>query len=82
MIIKWSKTIQNRADIHTIPIPKLGISLICPYQALQILLQASSGHLNEPLFVIPMCHGAVPLTDYVARSHLHSVSRILKVPNL
>ena len=35
VIVKWSKTIQNRTDIHTIPIPILGDSVLCPYKAVK-----------------------------------------------
>ena len=34
LLIKWSKTLQNRKDIVTIPIPSLGKSLLCPMAAL------------------------------------------------
>ena len=77
MIIKWSKTIQNRTDIHTIPISKLVSSPLCPYQVLHKLLQQTSGDSNQPSFTISRFHVAVPLTDSIARLHLHLVSRLL-----
>ena len=79
VIVKWSKTIQNRTDIHTIPIPILGDSILCPYKAVRQLLLHIPGSSNSPLFVIPRSHGLVPLTDSVARRHLHAISQKLKV---
>ena len=38
IIIKWSKTIQNRTDIRTIAIPALGKSPLCPIAAIKELL--------------------------------------------
>ena len=79
VIIKWSKTIQNRTDIHTIPIPILGESILCPYKAVKSLLHHIPGSSNQPLFRIPRSHGLVPLTDSVARRHLHSISKTLNI---
>ena len=79
VIVKWSKTIQNRTDIHTIPIPILGDSILCPYKAIKSLLDHTPGSSNQPLFLIPRSHGSVPLTDSVARRHLHSISTALNI---
>ena len=79
VIVKWSKTMQNRTDIHTIPIPILGDSILCPYKAVRQLLLHIPGSSNSPLFVIPRSHGLVPLTDSVARRHLHAISQKLKI---
>ena len=53
LLIKWSKTLQNRKDIVTIPIPSLGKSLLCPMAALDRMIQLYTVSDNEPLFVIP-----------------------------
>ena len=79
VIVKWSKTIQNRTDIHTIPLPVLGDSILCPYKALKSLLDHTPGSSNQPLFLVPRSHGSVPLTDSVARRHLHSISTTLNI---
>ena len=79
VLVKWSKTIQNRSDIHTIPIPVLGDSILCPCNAVTCLLNHTSGTSNTPLFSIPRSHGPVPLTDSVARRHLHSISTKLHI---
>ena len=70
VLIKWSKTLQNRKDIVTIPIPSLGKSLLCPMAALDRMTQLYTVSDDEPLFVIPRGQHLVPLTDSVARKHL------------
>ena len=83
VLVKWSKPIQNRTDTHTIPLPMLGNSILCPYNAIKQLLHHTSGSPNQPLFSIPRSHGAVPLTDSVASCHLNSIFRKLNiVPSL
>ena len=78
VLIKWSKTLQNRTDtITTICIPALGTSLLCPYKAISLMLKAIPGDSNDPLFRIPRANGLVPLTDSVARKHLKLVSQLL-----
>ena len=79
VLVKWSKTIQNRSDIHTITIPLLGESILCPYNAITCLLKHTSGSSNSPLFAISRSHGPVPLTESVARRHLHSISTKLQI---
>ena len=50
IIIKWSKTIQNRRDTVTISVPSLGTSPLCPHQALKAMLHHVPGSSNDPLF--------------------------------
>ena len=52
ILIKWSKTIQNRQEIKTIVIPLLHNSPICPAQAVQQMLALYPGHDNAPLFQV------------------------------
>ena len=78
LLIKWSKTLQNRMDIVTIPIPLLGNTPLCPIVALNRMIQLYPVSDNEPLFVVPIAQGLVPqglvLTDSVARKHLKDIS--------
>ena len=55
VIRKWSKTIQDGIHIHTIPIPLLGKSPVCPYKALKLLLQSISGEPNVYSIQVPWC---------------------------
>ena len=79
LIIKWSKTMQNRQQIRTISLPMLGSSILCPVGALRALLLSSPGDSNDPLFQIFRARTRVPLTDSVARRHLHTISLALKL---
>ena len=79
LIIKWSKTMQNRQQIRTISLPMLGSSPLCPVAALCSLLLLFPGDSNDPLFQISRVQTQVPLMDSVAHHHLHSVSRALNL---
>ena len=39
VLIKWSKTLQNRTDTTTICIPALGTSPLCPYRAMALMFK-------------------------------------------
>ena len=49
ILIKWSKTLQNRQDTTTISLPYLGASPLCPVAALRALIAKYLGHNNDPL---------------------------------
>ena len=83
LLIKWSKTIQNRRDFVTISLPDLAGSHMCPVSALKAMFQFFPGSNNSPVFVIPKSKGLVPLTDSVVRKHLKDVSGFLGlIPSL
>ena len=77
LLIKWSKTIQNRRDTVTLPLPFLGSSHLCPISALAAMIQAIPASPNDPLFILPRKTGPTPLTDSVARKHLKTISLAL-----
>ena len=52
VIIKWSKTMQNRAKVATISLPYLGFSPLCPVKALVTMLAASGQDPDRPLFQV------------------------------
>ena len=81
VLVKWSKTIQNRRDVATMSIPALGESPLCPINALRTMLEEIPGSDNDPLFLVPKAKGLIPLTDSVARKHLKDVCRLLEVSN-
>ena len=74
LLIKWSKTLQNRRDVVTISLPDLQGSHLCPVSALKAMFQIFPRSDNSPVFVIPRNRGLVPLTDSVACKHLKDVS--------
>ena len=82
VIIKWSKTMQNRAKVATISLPYLGISPLCPIKALVTMLTASGQDPDLPLFQVCRPAGQVPLTDSVARKHFTSFCCMLSLPKV
>ena len=70
VIIKWSKTIQDRKTTCTIVIPDLGCSEFCPIAALKDMLAFYPDGVNDPLFQIYNRGSLVVLTDSMARKHL------------
>ena len=76
-MIKWSKTIKNRKDIATVSTPALGDSLLCPVNALKVMMSEN----NNPLFIIPRSKSLVPLTDLVAKKHVKDVCRQFGLSN-
>ena len=48
ILIKWSKTLQNRQDTNTIFLPILGAPTLCPVAALKTLVTQFPGHNNPP----------------------------------
>ena len=77
IIVKWSKTLQDRRHIATINIPCLNSSLLCPVTALQVMLDNTVSNKNDPLFMYNKLGKWLILTDSVARKHLKDVSRAL-----
>ena len=72
ILIKWSKTIQDRKNFVTIAIPDLGASSLCPIKALKLMVHVFPAHENSPLFVLPR---------HTARKHLKDMSRALGFPS-
>ena len=52
VIVKWSKTLQDRKQMATITIPDLGNSPLCPIKALLSMFQDLPADKNSPLFNI------------------------------
>ena len=79
MIIKWSKTLQNRQQSRTTSIPNLGQSALCPITALQLVFQQYPADKNSPLFSQWNKGILIPLTDSLARKHMKQVSVVLQI---
>ena len=77
LLIKWSKTMQDRKQAVTIPLPNLGTSPLCPIAAIHEMIQLIPADSNDPLFLMPRTSRIVPLTDSVARKHLKNISKLL-----
>ena len=73
VVVKWSKTLQDRHKVTTIAVPYLGESGLCPVTAIRDLLAATPLSPNNPLFQICKAGIWTPLTDYQTRKHLKSI---------
>ena len=79
VIVKWSKTIQDRKETTTISLPLLGSSPLCPVAALKSMYRTVPASKNSPLFVVHSQGKLLPLADSAARKHLKSISALLNV---
>ena len=77
LIVKWSKTLQNRDKVKVIKVLSLGKSALCPVSAVKRLLAITPGSDNSPLFQIKCYHKWVPLTDTRLRKFLSKVLKTL-----
>ena len=68
IVVKWSKTLQDRVKTTTIDILCLGASAICPIAALKQMLATYPSHQDASLFQIPHAGSLKPLTDSAASS--------------
>ena len=63
LIIKWSKTMQTRDRAHTITLPKLYPSPLCPVTALISAMSQYSPGPQDPLFQVRTPEGYKPITE-------------------
>ena len=80
IVVKWSKTIQDRISTATVVIPYLVKSPLCPVSAIRTMLAKAQSNTDEPLFQIHAGERYKVLTDSVARKHLKRVSVTLGLP--
>ena len=71
LVIKWSKTMQTRDRTHTITLPRLYSSPICPATALISAMSRYSPGPHDPLFQVRTAARFKPITE----------SRLRKVKN-
>ena len=77
VLIKWSKTIQQRDTVQCITLPKLRDRSICPFSAIKELLKLYPMSPHTSLFQIPNLSGFVPLTDSRIRKSLQIINKKL-----
>ena len=80
LLLKWSKTLQDRDQVRSVVLPKLHNPLICPVRALQGIFQLYNPGPNEPLFQHPSPSGWVALTDSRVRKHLLAINLSMSLP--
>ena len=80
LTIKWSKTMQNRDRTHTITLPKLHPSPLCPISALLRALSHYSPSPNDPLFQVRTPHGYQTITESRLRKVLAKLLAKMGLP--
>ena len=73
IIVKWTKTIQDRKSVKILKIPSLGANPICPVNAVKNILKITPGSNNSPLFQYKASTKWLPLTDNQVRRHFKSL---------
>ena len=80
VVVKWTKTLQDRCKVASVSLPNLGASPLCPIADLKDLGTFNPVDNDKPLFEILSLFASVPLTDSYARKHLKKVSTLLQLP--
>ena len=85
ILVKWTKTTQAAAQHFTLDLAINQDSLICPVQALSLLLRVHpKAYRNQPLFLLPrtgvMGFQDIPLSQGVARLWLSRFCEVAGLP--
>ena len=81
LLLKWSKTFQNRDQYKLVALPKLAPSPLCPYQALKGIYALYAPGCNAPLFQIRSASGWQVLTDSRVRKTLSQINKLMGLPS-
>ena len=74
--INWSKTIQFKQRILTVPLPRFPGSVLCPVSALFQAMRLSVGApLDSAVLTMPRSQGFTPLTSHMFTARLHDCLR-------
>ena len=79
ILLKWTKTLQDRSAHHFVQIPKLINSHLCPVKAIQELMQSKPLPPHAPLFVHKN-YPHHPVIDTTIRDALRTVLTHLHIP--
>ena len=79
ILLKWTKTFQERSAHHFVQIPALKNITICPVHALQHLLESRPLSPSSPIFVhsLPPFH---PIIDTTIRDGLRRILEHIGIP--
>ena len=80
LLIKWSKTMQTRDRTHTITLPRLYPSPLCPVTALTSAMSQYSPGPQDPLFQVRTMSGFKPITESRLRKVLSKLVIKLGLP--
>ena len=79
IVLKWSKTNQNRDKAHLLSLPCLMGSNLCPYKACRAVIKLYSPDSNHPLFQFP--RGMSWMTDTRIRKCLSKLCIKMDYPS-
>ena len=74
IILKWSKTNQDRNRVQVLTLPKIKGSDLCPYRALRAIIALYAPTGNDPLFQINTLCGWQVLVDSRIRKFLKKMN--------
>ena len=77
ILVKWTKTLQNRDTVQVICLPKLSNPLICPFRALKALTKLYPMSPTTSVFQVIGNGGWQPLTDTKVRKCLKVINTAL-----
>ena len=80
ILLKWTKTLQERSAHHFVQIPALSNSYLCPVKAIQQLLASRPLPADSPLFV-HMSPPFYPVIDTTIRDSLRKILDHLGIPS-
>ena len=74
LMVKWTKTMQNRDTVKVISLPKLTNSVICPFRALKALCKLYPMSASTSVFQVQAKASWQPLTDTKVRKCLKAIN--------
>ena len=80
VILKWTKTIQDRNKTHLLTLPRVKGSNLCPYTACKLALRLYHPNGNDPLFQFCTNGSWTVLTETRIRKILSKINNNLGFP--
>ena len=73
LLLKWSKTLQNKDSVRLLKILALGSNPKCPVMAIRNVLSITPGTKNAASFQYKTAEGCSPMTDTQVRHHFKMI---------
>ena len=80
LAVRWSKTIQYRQRVLSVPLPRISSSPLCPSFALLSALRLSPSPADGPLFTFSSAQGWAALSANMFSAKLHALLARLGFP--
>ena len=81
ILLKWTKTLQDRSAHHFVQIPRLKNYIICPALTLQKLLESQTLSSSYPL-IVHLSPPFLPVIDTTIRDGLRKILEHIGIPLL